>query len=146
MTAATIVADFSGPDLVPGLVYIQHQAVLIDGLRGKRHIGWNLGQEASVRVIVCIQNGIALAVIFSEGNLSQNTQAFIGVVGIRPCYCWTIAQMTGRLHSENSRSVNITVAVSASVCTLRAPIRASIKDCLISSKPRTLLSPSPTKI
>ena len=55
VAAAAVVADFAGPELVPGLGHVQHHAVLVERLEGPGDVGRDLGEEAGVGIAVGIE-------------------------------------------------------------------------------------------
>src|ERR1051326_6469944 len=55
VTAAAVVANLSGPELVPGLSHVQHHAVLVEGLKREWHVCGDFREETGVGITVGVE-------------------------------------------------------------------------------------------
>src|SRR5262249_32702114 len=91
MAAATVVPGFAGSELVPRLRRVQHRAVSVERLKRKRGVGGNAGHEARIGVAIGILGLTSggwrprlSCAEFTNGNLAEDAQAFLGVVVEQP--------------------------------------------------------------
>ncbi len=59
VASAAVLPHLARAHLVPGLRHVQHQAILVQRLKSKRHIGRNLGEKAGVGIAVAVENRLA---------------------------------------------------------------------------------------
>ena len=122
MAAATVVAHFAWPQLVPGLRHVQDDAALVERLEGERGVSWNLREKARVRMPVRIDRLFAIFAKFSHWDLAEDAQSLGGMIVESAPIALAALPVSGRLHREYSHGVDVVVRIKTGVGALVVPV------------------------
>src|SRR5262249_18514407 len=126
VTAAAVVANLAGTDLMPGLGHIEHEAMPVQRLKRERVIGRNLGEKAGIRVAIRVERLFASLTPHpsprgrgekvAHGNLAKDAHPLMGVIEEAPLVLADV-----RLLQDDADGVNVAVFIEAGVGALIDP-------------------------